>query len=135
MSENAANNLKEALQEQLDSKELILTPTEAEKVMIDKELAQGQILDNHAAFCHMYFPKLLQAINTLNSKALRRVIELAVKYPIEESDKKLKTQTEKDTFNILNQLLTSKYSMILYTGLEEMQRQEKEKENGKSQNS
>lgn len=112
-------------------KELIPTPDQIEKGMIEKELATPHVLDNHAAFCALYFPKLMQYCNKMSNNQLLRLIELSVKHPIEESHKKLLNQAEKSAFNILTQLQTSKQMMILQTGIEEMDRQAKEQDSKK----
>ena len=65
------------------------TGEEVEKELLRREQENPHILDNHATFFALYIPKLMQMLDGMNKKALLRVIELAVKHPIEESDKKL----------------------------------------------
>lgn len=106
------------------------TPEEIERGMLEKESnADPNILDNHAAFCSLYFPRMLNYMRVMNKKALMRVMELAIKYPIEESGKDFKSENERSLFNILNQLLTSKYIMIIHSAGEELKKQEESKLN------
>lgn len=109
------------------------SPEIVEQVMLEKEKAyEPHLLDSHAAFCHLYSGRLDTFLDSLSKKAILRVVKLAYKYPIQETDKKFQTEIEKNAFNILNQFLESKYTMMIHIMQEEaIKAMEKEKEDGK----
>ena len=46
---------------------------EVEKELLKREQETALTLDSHATMCALWYPKLIQMMNTLNQKALRRV--------------------------------------------------------------
>lgn len=70
-------------------------------------------LDVHAGFFQMYAPRFRAHLEQLNSKALRRIINYLIVYPLNDNEVKLVNDLEKDTFLLGNRLLESKYNMKL----------------------
>ena len=127
--------MSEQNNQQLDLSQL--TPEQLEQAMLEKEksgASEGSLLDSHAAMCHMYYPVMRRYLKVLNKKAIERVIELVAKFPIEDSDKKPLDKKEQELFNILNQILTSKYIMIIHSAGEELAKIEEAKKTKEGEN-
>lgn len=118
MSENQTPNLNKV-------EELALpTPEQVEQVMVqkEKEASQnpGHVLDTYAGFFQVYGPVFARLIEQLGKKSLIRVMNLLIKYPIEEEHLKPMNKVEKDLFRIGHELLISKYMLILHTAGEKI---------------
>jgi hypothetical protein len=63
----------------------------------------------------MYMPIFRRHLENLNKKALIRLIGALVEVPLNEKEIKTRSKTEQDAFQIGDQLLTSKYVMLILT--------------------
>lgn len=79
-------------------------------------------LDLHAQFFFMYSPRLRNTLNLMSKKALARLVFSLVQHPLNDKEMKLREKIEQDAFHIADQMLTSKYFMILGTYMEEAQK-------------
>jgi len=96
--------------------------TDEEKVALKSEFEKQteQAQQAAATMCAMYMPKFELAILPLGNKALRRVLNALISYPLEETPKFV-DQNEKNAFLIGNKLLESKYSLIIMSLLASQQ--------------
>lgn len=69
--------------------------------------------ESAAMVFHMYKPEVLKRIPKLSSKAMRRVFQLLIEYPL--NDKKLAgtSQIEREVFMLADAMLQSKFIMML----------------------
>lgn len=106
------------------------TSEEIEKELLEKKVqeeSEGHPLDVFAANFKIYHMRAIQGFRQLSSKAKDRVMELAIKFPIEDSDKKLLNETEKTVYNVINQLIIDKGMLLVHSAGEELRKQEEEK--------
>lgn len=109
--------------------EVVPTPTHEEaQQLAEQKTAEANPLDMHAQMFYMYSPRLLNTMKLMSKKALVRLLFSLIQHPINDKDLKLRERIEQDAFQIADQMLTSKYAMIFVTGMEEMDRLAKEKE-------
>lgn len=78
--------------------------------------AQNRAVDpaeSAAMVFHMYKPELLKRLPKLSQKAMRRVLQLLIEYPL--NDKKLAgtSQLEKEVFLLADSMLQSKFVMMM----------------------
>lgn len=107
--------------------------------MIQKEMSptqnQAQPIDTYAGHFALYAPVFTRNIESMNKKALQRLLKLLVKYPIEDEQLQPLGKQEKDTFMMADKLLISKYMMYLHMLNESFQNEanlkEMQKEAGK----
>lgn len=69
--------------------------------------------ESAAMVFHMYKPELLKRIPKLSQKAMRRVLQLLIEYPL--NDKKLAgtSNLEKEVFLLADAMLQSKFIMMM----------------------
>lgn len=69
--------------------------------------------ESAAMVFHMYKPELYKRIPKLSQKAMRRVLQLLIEYPL--NDKKLAgtSQLEKEVFLLADAMLQSKFIMMM----------------------
>lgn len=72
-------------------------------------------LDIHAQYFYMYFPRFRNGLQNMNKKALIRLISSLVECPLNEKDIKIRSEMERNLFHMGDQLLCSKYLMMLVT--------------------
>lgn len=89
--------------------------------------AEAHPLDMHAQMFYMYMPRFRSQLNMMNKKALIRLIASLVEFPLSDKEIKLRSQLEQDAFNTGDQLLTSKYVMMIVTDAETQRKMEEEK--------
>ncbi len=80
----------------------------------------------------LYQPKFKLLVNKLPLKALRRVINALIEYPLQDKDYKHQSEGEKNAFLIGDRLLEAKYLMIIHQMHDQIQskvKQEIEDEN------
>lgn len=110
-----------------------MTPTveqplvESTEAVKPTEQAQPDPLDVHAQMFFMYGPRLHNTLKLMNKKALVRFLFQLIQHPLNDKELKFKDKLEQDCFNIADNMLTSKYMMVFTTGLQEIERVEKEK--------
>lgn len=64
----------------------------------------------------------------MSKKALIRLVFTLIQHPLNEKELKTREKIEVDCFNIADQMLTSKYFMILGTYMEEASKMQEDKE-------
>lgn len=87
--------------------------------------------DIAAGMFSLYTPKFKQAVDTLSSRQLRRLLKMLVEYPLNERDYQPKNDIEKNAFLIGNKLLEAKFMMILTTHFDLAEKTNEEKKEGK----
>jgi len=93
-------------------------PTEAETL---KAQEASNPIDLHAQMFKYYLPLFKNGLGQLNKKALIRVIGSLIEVTLNDVDIKLRSKVEKDVFQMGDQLLTSKYIMMIYTDAQQQQ--------------
>lgn len=93
-----------------------IDPLEAQ-LAAETKAEQSNPLDLHAQYFYMYFPRFRQVLNNLNKKALIRLISFLVENPLNERELRSCSKLEQDAFQIGDQLLVSKYLMMIVTDL------------------
>jgi hypothetical protein len=83
--------------------------------------------DLHAQMFYMYMPIFRRHLERLNKKALIRLIGGLVEVPLNEKQIKTQSKTEQDAFQIGDQLLTSKYVMLILTDAQTQMKAAEEK--------
>ena len=76
-------------------------------------------LDLHAQMFYLYSPRLHNTLKLMSKKALIRLVFSLIQHPLNEKELKMREKIERDAFQIADQMLTSKYFMILGTYMEE----------------
>lgn len=87
--------------------------------------------DIAAGMFSLYLPKFKQAVETLSSRQLRRLLKMLVEYPLNEREYQPKNQVEKNAFLVGNKLLEAKFMMILTTHFDLAEKPNKKKEGKK----
>lgn len=72
-------------------------------------------LDTHAQMFYMYGPRLRNTLMLMSKKALVRLVFSLIQHPLNDKEVKTRQKIEQDAFQIADQMLTSKYFMILAT--------------------
>jgi hypothetical protein len=98
--------------QQIDALQNALSQGDAQQV------DQHDPLDTHAQLFHLYTPRLRGMLNMMNKKALIRLLFSLIQFPLQEGELKTRSKLEKDAFQISDQMLTSKYLMVLGTYLQ-----------------
>jgi hypothetical protein len=93
--------------------------TEKEAIELDRMEKAGQTAQNpedlHAQMFYLYMPIFRRHLEHLNKKALIRLIGALVEVPLNEKEIKSRSKVEQNAFQIGDQLLTSKYVMMILT--------------------
>lgn len=77
------------------------------------------LLDFYAKNYQMYIFTFSNYVDRLSLKGLRRVIKAIAKFPLEIEEFKHRTEEEKQTFGVGNQVFTAKYMMVALTKINE----------------
>jgi hypothetical protein len=103
--------------------------TEQEAIAISKaEHAEAKDpLDLHAQLFYLYAPIFKKYLNVLNKKALIRLIGSLIEVPLNEKEIKLRSKVEQDCFKIGEQLLSSKFVMMILTEAQYKMKEAEEK--------
>lgn len=104
-----------------------MDPLQAQ-LQAEQKAEQSNPLDLHAQYFYMYFPRFRQALNHMNKKALIRLISSLVECPLNEKELKARSKVEQDVFQIGDQLLVSKYLMMIVTDLQMQEKLRAEQE-------
>lgn len=84
-----------------------------------------------AGLAGLYLPKLLNIINGLSNKSLRRVLGALVAWPMEPLTPNKNNEAEVTAYTIADRILQAKYVMVLYLAHEaEEKRKQEAKELG-----
>jgi hypothetical protein len=83
--------------------------------------------DIHAKLFEMYMPIFRRYLEHLSKKALIRLIGALIEVPLNEKEIKSRSKPEQDAFRIGDQLLTSKYVMMILTDAEQAMNAKEEK--------
>ena len=93
--------------------------TENEAIKLDQLEKAGQTAQNpedlHAQMFYLYMPIFRRHLEHLNKKALIRLIGALIEVPLNEKEIKSRSKVEQNAFQIGDQLLTSKYVMMILT--------------------
>lgn len=93
--------------------------TEREAIAIDQLEQAGKTAQNpedlHAQMFYLYMPIFRRHLEHLNKKALIRLIGALIEVPLNEKEIKSRSKVEQNAFQIGDQLLTSKYVMMILT--------------------
>ncbi len=91
--------------------------TEREAIKIDQMEQAGKTAQNpedlHAQMFYLYAPIFKRHLEHLNKKALIRLISSLIEVPLNEKEIKLRSKVEQNAFQIGDQLLTSKFIMMI----------------------
>lgn len=91
--------------------------TEREAIKIDQMEQAGKTAQNpedlHAQMFYLYMPIFRRHLEHLNKKALIRLIGALIEVPLNEKEIKSRSKVEQNAFQIGDQLLTSKYVMMI----------------------
>jgi hypothetical protein len=90
--------------------------------------AASNPLDLHAQMFYLYTPRLRNTLNLMSKKALIRLVFMLIQHPLNERELKMREKIEIDAFQIADQMLTSKYFMILGTYMEQATKMQGDKE-------
>lgn len=80
------------------------------------QAAQNRAVDpaeSAAMVFHMYKPELLKRIPKLSQKAMRRVLQLLVEYPLNDKQLTGTSALEKEVFLLADAMLQSKFIMMM----------------------
>lgn len=108
-----------------------MTQVEANQIAKAQKEAQNPE-DLHAQLFYMYMPIFRRHLAALNKKALIRLIGSLIEVPLNERDIKTRSKVEQDAFQIGDQLLTSKYVMLILTDAQAQMQEAQKKELDKS---
>lgn len=100
-------------------------PLEAQ-LKAQEKTQEADPLDVHAQYFYLYFPRFRSHLNMMNKKALIRLISSLVECPLNAKELKLRSRQEQDCFQIADQLLVSKYFMMIMTDLQMQDKLQKE---------
>jgi hypothetical protein len=94
------------------------TPSIEELAKVGEKLASSKAneadpLDTHAQMFYMYGPRLRNTLMLMSKKALVRLVFSLIQHPLNDKEIKMREKIEQDAFQIADQMLTSKYFMIL----------------------
>lgn len=93
--------------------------TEKEAIALDQMEQAGKTAQNpedlHAQMFYLYMPIFRRHLEHLNKKALIRLIGALIEVPLNEKEIKTRSKVEQNAFQIGDQLLTSKYVMMILT--------------------
>lgn len=101
-------------------------PLQAQLAAQQKE-QQTDPLDLHAQFFYMYSPRLRNQLNMINKKGLIRLLFSLIQFPLNEKEIKLRSKVEQDAFQTADQMLTSKYVMMIVTDMQTQMEKENKK--------
>lgn len=104
--------MSEAIQEKFD-------PKQVENELL--QIAQNRVedpMETAAMVFSMYRPEFLKRIPLLSSKALRRVLQLLVEYPLNDKALTSTSLLEKEVVMLGSSMLESKFIMMQQTYLE-----------------
>lgn len=87
----------------------------------EKKVAEANPLDAHAQMFYMYTPRLFNMLKMMNKKAVIRLLFSLIQHPIGEKEIQTRSKIEVDAFQIADQMLTSKYMMMMVTYMETAQ--------------
>src|SRR6478752_6686120 len=102
--------------EQPTEKQLSFDPKAIEADMIKAAEARAEDPGEMAASMYaMYVPHFKRALSKLSTRGLRRVLQNAVLYPLEQDDLRTSSDFEKEVTLLINSLLECKFVMIMDT--------------------
>lgn len=97
--------------------------TETPEELKAENLPPDQQMEFNSKFYKMYYKHFINLTSRLNKKALRRVVDRLVGYPLESpNEMKWGSKEEQNAFLIGNQLLEVKYLMFKYILQEQIQK-------------
>lgn len=104
--------------------------TESEAIKLDQLEKAGKTAQNpedvHAQLFYLYMPIFRRFLENLNKKALIRLIGALVEVPLNEKEIKSRSKVEQDAFKVGDQLLTSKYVMMILVDADQKMKQAQE---------
>lgn len=105
-----------------------LSPPSSALPQLGNPDAASNPLDLHAQMFYLYSPRLHNTLKLMSKKALIRLMFTLIQHPLNEKELKMREKIEQDAFQIADQMLTSKYFMILGTYMEEAYKTQGDKE-------
>lgn len=94
---------------------------EIEKELIEKDQNSLNNLspeDRHGMFFSIYGPRLKMLLKHVGKKGLERIINSLIQYPLNMDELKFTSKHEKEVYALCNEMLISKYSLVISTLLE-----------------
>ena len=111
--------------EQTEEAEYVIKPEDIEikyeEPLKDNEFRNAGPEEVAAQLFFLYQPKFKMLVQRLPLKALRRVINALMEYPIQQIDYKHQSEGEKNAFLIGDRLLEAKYLMIIHAMHDQIQ--------------
>lgn len=97
---------------------------------------EAPIEETASLLFQLYYPKYAQLVDQLSSNSMRRLLKAIVAVPLEDATLNLDRPEEKTAYAVLEKLMISKMSLVLYTlmeheaNLKTNQEEKKESTNG-----
>lgn len=99
------------------------------QLQAQSKVEESNPLDVHAQMFYMYGPRFRGQLQMMNKKALIRLINSLVQFPLNDNEIKLRSKVEQDAFHTGDQMLTSKYVMMIVTDMNtQMEAKQKEEQ-------
>lgn len=95
---------------------------------VPQPVPESHPVDGAAALFQMYFPLYKNVLWKLSNKQLRRLLSALIEVPLNGKAYKMLEKEERQVYMIADKLLQAKWSMMLYTMVEQDQEAQAKKE-------